>query len=178
MRSLSSLKTIWESCLQSCSVVIGLYISEEYRIESESETEVTEIVRKRPQPSYSYKGHPWSDSSDDERPKRSNRSKARTPFREEGDSEGVRRSTRMYVSSLFLISSRRSAHTPQGFVDEIILEDSEEEEEVSSTRTHSTVFNGSDSGSTIERILGRRVLAGTPEAEELSRRSRLAIVPF
>lgn len=172
------MKTIWETCLQSCSVVIGLYISEEYRIESESETEVTEIVRKRPQPSYSYKGHPWSDSSDDERPKRSNRSKARTPFREEGDSEGVRRSTRMYVSSLFLISSRRSAHTPQGFVEEIILEDSEEEEEVSSTRTHSTVFNGSDSGSTIERILGRRVLAGTPEAEELSRRSRLAIVPF
>lgn len=72
---------------------------------------------------------------------------------------------------------RRSTHANQGFVEEIKLEDdSDDDDEVSSTRTHSSIYSGTDSGSQIERILGRRVLPGTPEAEELMRRSRIAIV--
>lgn len=62
-------------------------------------------------------------------------------------------------------------------MEEIKLDDDDDDdEEVSSTRTHSSLFSGSDSGSQIERILGRRVLPGTREAEELMHRSRLAIV--
>ena len=91
-------------------------------------------------------------------------------------SEHVVRLACTYLSPLFH-SSRRSTHANQGFVEEIKLDDDDDDDDdVSSTRTHSTIFSGTDSGSQIERILGRRVLPGTPEAEELMHRSRLAIV--
>ena len=52
----------------------------------------------------------------------------------------------------------------------------EEEEEVHSYQYITPSVSASDSGSKIERIIGRRVLPNTKEAEEIMRRSRYAIV--
>ena len=52
----------------------------------------------------------------------------------------------------------------------------EEEEEVHSYQYITPSVSAPDSGSKIERIIGRRVLPNTKEAEEIMRRSRYAIV--
>lgn len=63
---------------------------------------------------------------------------------------------------------------PQSFISQESDDSDDNADRASSYSGHAS----SDSGSKIERILGRRVLANTPEAAEVSRRSRLAIVVF
>ena len=58
----------------------------------------------------------------------------------------------------------------------VLTKKEEEEEEVHSYQYITPSVSAPDSGSKIERIIGRRVLPNTKEAEEIMRRSRYAIV--
>ena len=70
---------------------------EEYNIESGSESDTPSTSAKISHHSYSFKGHPWSDSSDEDKPSRTSKSHVSPSFKEETEGERTRRSTRMYI---------------------------------------------------------------------------------
>lgn len=117
----------------------------------------------------SFRGHPWSDDDEEENdsdslPATRARSKRSRAAVESTENESTRRSTRR----------RRQNYSPQALMDS-----SDNEEEVTTPGYQFITSMSSvtpDSGSKIERILGRRVLPNTSEADEIMRRSRYAIV--
>lgn len=68
---------------------------EEYNIESGSESDTPSTSAKISHHSYSFKGHPWSDTSDEDKPSRTTKSRTPSSFKEEVEGERTRRSTRM-----------------------------------------------------------------------------------
>lgn len=76
---------------------------EEYNIESGSESDTPNTSAKISHHSYSFKGHPWSDSSDEDNPSRTSKSRISPTFREETEGERTRRSTRMYYFRILFI---------------------------------------------------------------------------
>lgn len=70
---------------------------EEYNMESGSESDTPSTSAKISHHSYSFKGHPWSDSSDEDKPSRTSKSHVSPSFNEETEGERTRRSTRMYM---------------------------------------------------------------------------------
>lgn len=119
----------------------------------------------------SNKGHPWSDESDGEGSLTTTKSHSIGPIDTSESETTTRRSTRMYnFSSFFYYCSRRRAFSPQTFVSQ----DSEDSD--SEPSSPFVVMTTPDSGSKIERILGRRVLPNTEEEAFILKHNRLAIV--
>ena len=118
----------------------------------------------------SNKGHPWSDESDGEGSLTTTKSHSIGPIDTSESETTTRRSTRMYIFLLFYYCSRRRAFSPQTFVSQ----DSEDSD--SEPSSPFVVMTTPDSGSKIERILGRRVLPNTEEEAFILKHNRLAIV--
>ena len=152
------------------------YRDEDYRVSSAPESETDDELPGKFSSSAAFRGHPWRDDDDDDdddddgdstAASRSHSKRAKTTDNST-ETESTRRSTRR----------RRQNYSPQA-----IMDSSESEEEEGGGE----MFTGfqfaanvpavlPDNSSKIERILGRRVLANTKEAEEVIRRNRYAIV--
>lgn len=133
---------------------------EDYDEDSETDSSAERESRKRH--GQSYRGHPWSDDDDTESSVRGAPRTKRAKVASE--TETTRRSTRR----------RRQNYSPQ---DLLSLDSSDKEEDESHGYQYTvSPVTVPDSGSRIERIIGRRVLPNTKEAEEIMRRSRYAIV--
>ena len=137
---------------------------DDYQDTSAPDSEFENDSRKRLTPSVSFRGHPWSDDDEESDSLPSSRVKKPRIRKEVSESESTRRSTRR----------RRQNYSPQDL--KSFDSSEEEEEDVHSYQYTISPFSVSDNGCKIERILGRRVLPNTKEAEEIMRRSRYAIV--
>ena len=138
---------------------------DEYQDISLPESDLEEDSRKRLASSVSFRGHPWSDDDEESDTYVSSRVKKQRVKSDAPEYEYTRRSTRR----------RRQNYSPQDLMS-LDSSEGEDEEETHSYQYPLLQVSASDSGSKIERIIGRRVLANTKEAEEIMRRSRYAIV--
>ena len=154
---------------QGCNSILTVR-DDEYRVSSSPESDSDDDNSlNRNSLSNAFRGHPWSDDEEEENesdslPATRARSKRSRAAVESTGSESTRRSTRR----------RRQNYSPQ-----VLMDSSDDEEEVT-TPSYQFIASVSpvapDSGSKIERILGRRVLPNTNEADEIMRRNRYAIV--
>lgn len=84
---------------------------EEYNIDSGSDSDTPSTSAKISHHSHSFKGHPWSDSSDEDKPSRTSKGHVSPSFKEETEGERTRRSTRMYffLQPLTLVVGARTS---------------------------------------------------------------------
>lgn len=141
---------------------LAMFTNREEEYDEDSETDSTLEGESRKRQAQSYRGHPWSDDDEAESSVRGTVRTKRTKVASE--TETTRRSTRR----------RRQNYSPQDLLS-LDSSDKEEDEAHSYQYTMSPVAMP-DSGSRIERIIGRRALPNTKEADEIMRRSRYAIV--